>query len=133
MKEQFVDFETAKMLKELGFNEACEYMYDGFILIRSEKLPARYETNFNSELSKHRFAKYISAPLWQQVEQWLWEEHNIILEIDEVDNGRIFCSVSKLGENYLFETEANDSPITAKTEGIKAAVKHLHSQLSKEK
>lgn len=115
MKEQFCDYETAKMLKELGFWEKGQYY------------PFVFEVD-GAEGEKS------AAILWQQVEQWLWKNQVVHIYSESGNDGFGYeiCQHNKIlffcpeGDNY-------PDPITAKTEGIKAAIKHLHSQLSKEK
>ncbi len=126
MKEQFADYETSKMLKELGMEEVCFASIDSESIIHPLQIDDYQELLFEQEISAYNDKPCVPSPLWQQVKQWLWDKHKIILEVDEVENGKIYCSVSKLNESYLFETEVSFSPITAEIEGIKAAVKYLH-------
>lgn len=111
MKDQFVDYATAKMLKEIEMNEKWSFGYyqHGGELIQKQ-------TNNGQQQATYE------AYLWQQVEQWLWEKHNIMIQIKE--DGEEFYSYGwgSGGSNV-------SSPITAKIEGIKQAVKHLHNQL----
>ena len=67
MKKQFVSYEIALALKELGFDEECIGFY--------------YNEN-NFEIAVPDVVKvmcnkfnYIKAPLWQQVIEWLREVH----------------------------------------------------------
>jgi hypothetical protein len=74
MKEQFVTYEIAKLLKELGFNEPCmKYIYTGNTAVNidtyHECLP-RLAYYFNKE------DMCISIPLWQQVIDWLREKYD---------------------------------------------------------
>lgn len=124
MKDQFVDYETAKMLKELGYNwiygEALAYYYP-----RSHFV---FEKPFVSATD------VIPAFLWQQVEQWLWENHKMYFDVSLYKLiGQKYQSVcvkvdGKGRIRVLFTSNDADSPITAKTEGIKAAIKYLHEQ-----
>ena len=71
MEEQFVTYEIALKLKELGFNEKCF----GYFGIQNE---VKIEISYNSDLNLIR-RDFISAPLWQQVIDWLIEKHGIII------------------------------------------------------
>ena len=72
MKEQFVTYEIALKLKELGFDEECFGLYKNKILFRY------YET-----FTWNDFSNSIKAPLWQQVIDWLREEHGIHIIINK--------------------------------------------------
>lgn len=70
MEKQFVPYELAVKLKELGFDEPCFYYYEA-----NRKL----ETN---GISSIYYAKYIKkgtnacvAPLWQQAFDWFREKY----------------------------------------------------------
>ena len=75
METQFIPYEQALALKELGFNEPCFFTYN---IWNTEKLNNSYSNyvkhnNNNSEL--------VSAPLYQQAFRWFREEHQLFLEI----------------------------------------------------
>jgi hypothetical protein len=68
MKKEFVSYEQALALKELGFDEECFGGYD-----IDKELYIGYENNeilFNPSY-------YIITPLKQQVFRWFREKHNI--------------------------------------------------------
>ena len=70
--EDYVSFETAKLLKEKGFNGECEYFYVNGELVRAQGTPGgpynwnAGETPFNE----------CSAPTLQMAMKWLREVHN---------------------------------------------------------
>ena len=76
--EDYVSFETAKLLKEKGFDEPCECFYDtenndtsivnGWMIIS------------NSELEKREIICY-SAPTLQMAMKWLKEVHSLYIDI----------------------------------------------------
>lgn len=68
--EDFVSYETAILLKEKGFDEACKAVYEKGIL-RINTLCDYY----NSELSS-----YVCAPTHQMTLKWLREVHKIFVE-----------------------------------------------------
>jgi hypothetical protein len=68
MKNEFVPYDIALTLKELGFNEECLALYVG----KSKKL-----TNKNTPFSLHKDAVRLSTPLYQQAFRWFREKHNI--------------------------------------------------------
>ena len=67
--EDYVSFETAKLLKEMGFDEKCHMCWDEVTKI-IESADAT-----NSEL----LATYISAPTLQMAMKWLTEAYNIFI------------------------------------------------------
>ena len=71
MKEQFVTYEIALKLKELGFDEECFGLYKNEILLRD------YET-----FQRNEFLNCIKAPLWQQVIDFFRQKHNIWIQIE---------------------------------------------------
>ena len=76
--EDYVSFETAKLLKEKGFDEMTELAYGlehGHI--RSD-LPVSYWKN--SEIGKYKF----SCPTLQMTMKWLREVHNIHIELNPI-------------------------------------------------
>ena len=69
MKEQFVTYEIALKLKELGFDEECCALY-------------RHEHLFNTlgfEKINSDKQSVIAAPLWQQAIDWFRERYNLHL------------------------------------------------------
>ena len=99
MKEQFVTYEIAVKLRELGFNEECLGFYKTTL---GDNVPELHiiKCNYNS-------GKYITipedfhtdAPLWQQVIDWLREEHNINLYLPKsVYGGYVYVVDSKYSD-----------------------------------
>jgi hypothetical protein len=73
MNEEFVPYEQALALKELGFDEPCLYNYSelyGFI------------ENMNSLKHSDGNNRFVSAPLYQQVFRWFRKVHIIQSFID---------------------------------------------------
>jgi hypothetical protein len=69
MKKQFVTYPIALKLKELRFSEPCLGYYP----------PLKKELTiwYNPEITNE--GEFVLAPLWQQVIDWLEEEHNIYI------------------------------------------------------
>ena len=84
LEEQFVTYEIALKLKELGFDEKCFKVYDELGFIQDEK-----------EMDELNLIK-LNAPLWQQVIDWFREKYNIHIWITynrEYDNPYFTCIV----------------------------------------
>ena len=74
--EDYVSFETAKLLKEKGFDEECVYFYDW----DEEDEIYRICSNGGSCNNKE-YPTYYSRPTLQMAMKWLREVHNIALNI----------------------------------------------------
>lgn len=85
MREQFVTFEIALKLKELGFDEECfsAYTEDGGLMDIGNY------SNYDKigELDGHSYYISCLSPLWQQVIDYFREEHNIIIDVAEIYKG----------------------------------------------
>ena len=109
MKEQFVTYEIALKLKELGFDEPCFGYYTPmkswmistnpkynpephfigpnwcnddmsfYFMYKANCFGDRTESIKNSQFTKA--IKNIAVPLWQQVIDWFREKHNMYIEI----------------------------------------------------
>ena len=98
MNKQFVTYEIALALRELGFNEECLAIY--YKDDNPKRLLFSIEEKYSSnpEVAKHQsrdvirninFEKgwAIKAPLWQQAVEWLMNEKSIFIDLaDEYDN-----------------------------------------------
>ena len=95
MEEQFVTYEIALKLKELGFNKPClasyytdderNYAKDGTYDCR-QKISSSidfdpFKEEFDNFYINSNETYYVSAPLWQQVIDWFKEKHNMYIEI----------------------------------------------------
>lgn len=68
LNNQFVPYEQALELKELGFNELCIAAYDEELELGIQD----FEQNYNT-FPKH----IIAAPLWQQAFDWFRNHHKL--------------------------------------------------------
>lgn len=77
VKEEYVTFETAKLLKEKGFSEKCTACYHEEITPRFELISGR--VNYcNPRFQKFKMKPPVNAPTQQAAMRWLREMHNII-------------------------------------------------------
>ncbi len=72
MTEDYVSFETAKLLKEKGFDELCSCLYNK----KTKKRTNPCEYVFNGEWSA-----YVTCPTLQMAMKWLREVHNYVISI----------------------------------------------------
>lgn len=71
IKERYVNFEVASLLRDKGFNEPCRGVYEEKVL-RINTLCDYH----NSELSS-----YVCAPTQQMACDWIEEKYNISIEV----------------------------------------------------
>ena len=73
--EDYVNFETAKLLKEKGFDEECFALYnpDGILIQSGIRL---------NNIQVGRVKGSYSAPTLQMVMKWLREVHKIYIDIN---------------------------------------------------
>lgn len=75
--EDYVSFETAKLLKERGFNEECLGTYNTSNKELSISSDFPYKNDINDDI-------FIAAPTHQRVMKWLREVHKIFITIYSV-------------------------------------------------
>ena len=73
MKHLFVPYELALKLKEKGFDEQCLMVYESKDSLIPESEAGSNYTN-------------VDAPLYQQVQDWFREKHNIHIKVDDFLN-----------------------------------------------
>ena len=102
MKEQFITYEIALKLRELGFNDWCFCFYN-----YSRKLLyyTGYDTLVYEELENITFninKEDILAPLWQQAIDWIREKYDIHIIINKT-YGYVILRGGKnpIGLNYI--------------------------------
>lgn len=139
MKELFLDYQHSKMLKELEFNEPCLKIYCAYSTTGDNEIKLwKSETIFEKDSSKNsRLSNENSctAPIYQQVKQFLWEKYEISIEVERVSISTVLFKVRVYqfvnGDNELIQYLHFESPIEAEIEGIKTAISHLRKQLTR--
>jgi len=79
--EDYVSFETSKLLKEKGFNEPTDYYYD---LEKEIMVSGNWiRDNFCPNLKKTQYVKdrFIYCPTLQMTMKWIREVHNLYIQI----------------------------------------------------
>ena len=80
VKEDYVSFETAKLLKEKGFDWVCHATYDTAVTGGKPKF-SEYEVlsyfPYGMKNTDDKYSMIISAPTIQLAMKWLREVHNI--------------------------------------------------------
>ena len=72
--EDYVSFETAKLLKKKGFDEPCVWAYDPY----NASFAKSYQEPKNSELNEYEYSK----PTLQMAMKWLREEEQLYVMLD---------------------------------------------------
>lgn len=78
IKEDYVSFEVAKLLKEKGFKEECEYFYDEYKDEDEYVICSNGGSVYNDD---EYYPTYYSMPTIQAVLNWLTEAHDIYYDI----------------------------------------------------
>lgn len=125
-------FDTAKLLKEKGFNEPCSHYYiDNFQNIKHDGV--LYKTSLPDGCDRENIFQYVrrdkqyhlcNAPKISDVLDWLYEKHYIWIEVSrEYANGRYiyeyFIDINNQEFGFNTPQEAYESAIKKSLEGIK--------------
>ena len=117
--EDFVTYEQAEKLCDLGFDYKCMCCYDEGDF---EIVPAY--SNYNS--TDYRY-NLISAPTLAQVQKWFFEEKKIYIEIYAADYLNSFGYELKFdwADNHRYCCQGYKTPREALSAGIDDALKYL--------
>lgn len=85
LQDQFVTYEIAKKMKELGFDEPCLGYWQGGDLVVHYPIVRLDHT-------------MIYAPLWQQAIEWLYKVHKVHCTTQK--DKKEFISVHQMGDYY---------------------------------
>ena len=123
--EDYVSFETAKLLKEKGFDERT----NSYFTDNNEIAISWYFSRYNRE------STYLSAPTLQMAMKWLREVHKIDITIDphevvegyeyEVKNNWIYQFHLCQNRNYLFSRDIDTSYENCAEVAIKYCLENL--------
>ena len=138
IKEAYVSFEIARLLKEKGFNELCNRVYEGpnlkYTTIPISPLMSLGELKVelggfdpkqlyitNDELGDIVYA----APTLQMAMKWLREVHSIYIDIDILNGVTYWWSI------YLLDKKQGETTISYNTyeEAVEAALKYVLENL----
>lgn len=97
LKIHYVDFETAKLLKEKGFDFCCEFQYvncsSGYPFLTNIRDGAAGHYYKNSEIGQDEYA----APTLQMATKWLRERHQIFIGIQRC-KFKFFFTIESMNE-----------------------------------
>lgn len=105
MEKEFIPYEEALILKELGFDEHCFAFYNGKFLdfkIQGGDICASY-------LSTEDKGECPNAPLYQQAFRWFREKHNLSSQVEcyYLKEWFYFFKIEGTDRNYTGSDEYN--------------------------
>jgi len=84
MTKEFLSYELAVKLKQLGFKERClTYYENGIAMINSVLTVDGWDYNTS-------FLTYVSRPTFSQAFRWFREEHGVSVYISPLEDGSAF-------------------------------------------
>jgi hypothetical protein len=100
MENQFITYEIAKQLKDLGFDEPCLACYTA-----AETIQYPIGVSYDCQERTYYLSGGILAPLYQQVVDWFIEKHNLHIQVTSwIERGKIvwYYSTTETGKASLF-------------------------------
>lgn len=121
MEKEFVSYELALKLKELGFDEECFGWWSWINGITASLYTYPMK---NSDMASHYMhPNNASAPLWQQAFDWFRETNGLFAEfsVDTLKNKYDWCIPVNIDRGYCSEKEY-DTYQEAKEECLKKLI-----------
>jgi hypothetical protein len=106
MNKEFVSYEQALELKELGFDEPCLgfYNHQGQLILMTQEDENSIEVYKNSYV---KLGKQYAVPLYQQAFRWFREKYGLIPTIRPFSKGETFF-FSIIGEDEDFTSGSKE-------------------------
>ena len=131
IQEEYVSFETAKLLKEKGFNEECFALYnpDGVLIQSGIRL---------NNIQVGRVKGSYSAPTQQMAMKWLREIHGIhiqaycpVFDMDaDILGVKYNIVISNLKNRCIaFDTDIDDNEYDSYEEAVESGIKYCLEKL----
>ena len=125
MEKEFVTYEIALALKELGFDEPCLAYFEDKELMHG----------MLNNLGKRR---YLVSPLWQQVIDWFRIKYNWLIVVDVANSNEYYAAIREYDEIgaiiskipykiYSIYEEAREQAILKAIKLIKNKTKRTHT------
>jgi hypothetical protein len=109
---KIIEFETAKLLKEKGFDEPCRWYYDGWAKKYVECLPLTAINELNGDI-------YI--PTIAEVIDWMYEKHGIWLNVYEYKD-----HAADVNDDYVYRSNhTNLLEFKTPTEAYEKAIEYV--------
>ena len=131
IQEQYVSFETAKLLREKGFDELCKQFYNSDGILKYHKI------DIVSSNSKHiplisDIPTYYSAPTQAMTTRWLREYYNFYIEIDVLGMGKKYGELKWRSVVYFLDNMNEcycEDKFDSYEEACEAAIKYCLENL----
>jgi len=130
--EDYVSFETAKLLKEKGFDESLSMVYISYgDLCRLKRYDSICNSNYN-DITKNYFE--CIAPTLQMAMKWLRKEHKLHIQIWILEEKGYWFDIEKiLNAQYkhksLYSTGLEDIYFETNEQAAEAAIKYCLENL----
>lgn len=110
MEDQFVPYNLALKLKELGFDEICfaGYTKGGNQIRMSQQVPY-IGADYGWKKYNHQNKHIIKAPLWQQAFEWFREKHNLISGMAVYKEEFVKTGLARAFEPHILNLTTNQS------------------------
>ena len=83
MQEELIQFETAKLAKEKGF-DSLKGVDSACYLLNGQKFPSTFSLQNYDGIVGREYTKFIHAPTQSLLQRWLREKHNIHIEVNSI-------------------------------------------------
>lgn len=128
--EDYVSFETAKLLKKKGFDVWGDGSFNSGIEVFAEYSPSG---TFNKCITSKPHQKAYPAPTLQMAMKWLREVHNLFIQVWIISEQGYWFNIDKLSDNYnhkdLYSTGLEDIYYPTYEETVEAAIKYCLENL----
>lgn len=115
--EDYCDFETAKLLKEKGFNEKCLRTYFG------DGIMSRIFDDKDEIYNENLLPSVVAAPTLQMAMKWLREKHKLFIDITAAMEDYIEDGVVKYKDPYytweVFSLEIGETLCFGEAQNVK--------------
>lgn len=135
--EDYVSFETAKLLKERGFDEKCFHYYEDN---RHNDENIKFSNWYNIEYSNSNIGRRFAAPTLQMAMKWLREVYYLHITVHPGVSeygfiwtyAIVFAKDAGKGETHFYKISQITTPIVKSKsyeEAAEAAIKHCLEKL----
>lgn len=95
MEKEFVPYEVALELKELGFNEPCASCYGSYSHKKNQLFlninnPINIETLLKEKTGFNKPSFYVKAPTFSQSFRWFKEKHGVFSNVWDFESDKKF-------------------------------------------
>lgn len=119
--EDYVSFETAKLLKEKGFDEECS-----FVFYKDGRIVDRYDSEFSYN--------YYDRPTLQMAIKWLRNQHNLHIMVDCIGSKNYMPTIQFIRNSKDIKVESDKNKIGGRgfdsfEDACEAAIKYCIENL----